>query len=234
LEYVVGSLVIACIFGAVTKNMYENKGYEGGFWTGFFLGIIGVIIAASKSDMNMQKAYESNTYNRTQGWTCRSCGSNNEQYSTNCHQCNTSRYPGALTTAAITAENRKEIKTWQCASCGTSNDMSSKFCPQCGSGYVSKWKCRQCASINKENSKFCSQCGTAKGDSKDIDIAERALLNERTGLLQASQKLGAAGEAATIYAIDRTQEMITCPACNAKQRSNRDICFHCRARFVDL
>ena len=39
-------LVIACIFGLVTKRVNENRGREGGFWWGFFLGVIGIVVVA--------------------------------------------------------------------------------------------------------------------------------------------------------------------------------------------
>ena len=35
-----------CVFGAVTKAINRNRGKDGGFWWGFFLGIIGIIIVA--------------------------------------------------------------------------------------------------------------------------------------------------------------------------------------------
>ena len=41
-------LVEACIFGAITKVINEKKGYEGGFWWGFFLGVIGIIVVACR------------------------------------------------------------------------------------------------------------------------------------------------------------------------------------------
>lgn len=39
---------VGAIFGVISMTINENKGYEGGFWWGFFLGILGVIIVACK------------------------------------------------------------------------------------------------------------------------------------------------------------------------------------------
>ena len=52
----ISALVYGIIFGCVVKSMYEKKGYDGnrGFWLGFFLGVIGVIIAASKPDVSQR------------------------------------------------------------------------------------------------------------------------------------------------------------------------------------
>jgi hypothetical protein len=47
IELIVG-LIGACIFGAITKGINEQKGYEGGFWWGFFLGVIGIIVVACR------------------------------------------------------------------------------------------------------------------------------------------------------------------------------------------
>ncbi len=49
--WVGGYIVWGIIWGFATKTVNENKGYEGGFWLGFFLGIIGFIIVACKSDL---------------------------------------------------------------------------------------------------------------------------------------------------------------------------------------
>ena len=46
--YIIGGIIISLIFGFITKYMNESKGYEGGFWWGFFLDIIGVIVVACK------------------------------------------------------------------------------------------------------------------------------------------------------------------------------------------
>lgn len=37
---------VQCIFGSITRSMNRDKGYDGGFAWGFFLGIIGIIVVA--------------------------------------------------------------------------------------------------------------------------------------------------------------------------------------------
>lgn len=39
-------IILGLICGFVTKSMNEEKGYEGGFWWGFFLDIVGIIVIA--------------------------------------------------------------------------------------------------------------------------------------------------------------------------------------------
>lgn len=37
---------VQCILGSITRSMNRDKGYDGGFAWGFFLGIIGIIVVA--------------------------------------------------------------------------------------------------------------------------------------------------------------------------------------------
>jgi uncharacterized membrane protein YeaQ/YmgE (transglycosylase-associated protein family) len=39
-------IILGIICGFITKSMNESKGYDGGFWWGFFLSIIGIIVVA--------------------------------------------------------------------------------------------------------------------------------------------------------------------------------------------
>jgi membrane protease subunit (stomatin/prohibitin family) len=283
------SIIVGCIFGAITKSMYSNRGHEGGFWTGFFLGVIGIIIAATKSDIKSQETYESIQYQRSRGWNCLKCGSYNGEDQTFCHNCHEYRHTDTQKPTGVTSTKITETLNWQCASCGTSNDMANKFCPQCGSKYAGKWKCAQCETVNKENAKFCTVCGSAKGDSKEVDTSRKLSVKESTTMLWEAQALktaaqiadfvkktlgtdakgaaslmsklealvldeklegtrksealsciesylkangGADGETGNTYAIDRTQDYINCPGCGFNQRSNRNLCFHCSAKFI--
>ncbi|MDE6035743.1 MAG: hypothetical protein K2G36_07535 [Ruminococcus sp.] len=42
----------AVIWGFVTRTISKNKGYKGGFWWGFWLNIIGVIVVACRPNNN--------------------------------------------------------------------------------------------------------------------------------------------------------------------------------------
>lgn len=39
---------VACGFGAITKRINEDKGYDGGFAWGFFLGVMGIVVVACR------------------------------------------------------------------------------------------------------------------------------------------------------------------------------------------
>lgn len=46
MPYIICTCVLNAILGFVTKSISESKGYEGGFWWGFLLGILGIIVVA--------------------------------------------------------------------------------------------------------------------------------------------------------------------------------------------
>ena len=46
ISYFIVSLIVCIVCGFVTKSINNSRGREGGFWWGFFLTIIGIIIVA--------------------------------------------------------------------------------------------------------------------------------------------------------------------------------------------
>ena len=44
--YLVILLIVQVVFGIITKTINNNRGKEGGFLWGFFLGVIGIIVVA--------------------------------------------------------------------------------------------------------------------------------------------------------------------------------------------
>jgi len=66
LFYLVILIGVPCIFGAITKHINENKGYDGGFAWGFWLGWIGVIVVACKDPL---PTYRPSSGNRSSGTT---------------------------------------------------------------------------------------------------------------------------------------------------------------------
>ena len=48
--YLIGVIIVAVVFGLITKHINESKGYQGGFAWGFWLGFIGIIVVACRSD----------------------------------------------------------------------------------------------------------------------------------------------------------------------------------------
>lgn len=91
-------LLDGIICGIITTVINANKGYEGGFAWGFFLGIIGIIVVACRSD-NYSDSYKyeesplllSATREKHEravmadgGWRCYKCGTVNPAYTGTC------------------------------------------------------------------------------------------------------------------------------------------------------
>ena len=45
--YVISYIVFGIVFGVLCHSLADKKGYEGYFWLGFFLGLVGLIYVAS-------------------------------------------------------------------------------------------------------------------------------------------------------------------------------------------
>ena len=54
--YIFVAIIQGLICGFVAQVVSENKGYEDGFFWGFLLGIIGIIVVACKPDNNSSYA----------------------------------------------------------------------------------------------------------------------------------------------------------------------------------
>lgn len=83
LIYLIISFVIACIFGAITKTINENKGYEGGFAWGFWLSWIGIIIVSCKEPVRTQHKATPSQVASSDGWECK-CGRYHPSYISTC------------------------------------------------------------------------------------------------------------------------------------------------------
>jgi len=79
-------LLISFVFGCITLSINENKGYEGGFAWGFWLGIIGIIVVACKPTYVPAEMYSSEKASGGLGrgsWKC-SCGRYNANDISSC------------------------------------------------------------------------------------------------------------------------------------------------------
>ena len=87
-------VIVSCVFGTITKNINESKGYCGGFAWGFWLGVIGIIVVSCKQPNNYTYQRESIIRNPAPpvsvnevpppgGWKC-ICGRGNAAYVSSC------------------------------------------------------------------------------------------------------------------------------------------------------
>lgn len=112
---------VCVVMGLISKHINENKGYYGGFAWGFFLGIIGIIVVACRSD-NRSYQYSNTTRStydtglsaaatefensrllREGGWRCVACQKVNPKYVTTC-ECGNSLTKNKI----MIAEEKKE------------------------------------------------------------------------------------------------------------------------------
>ncbi len=113
---ILGIFIGCCIMGFATKTISNNKGYYGGFWWGFLLGIIGIIIVACKPD-NRGHNQPQNNYN-------------NSNHSSSDYD---SSYSSALGQYAQEEENKRVLAEggWKCANCHRANPSYISTC-NCG------------------------------------------------------------------------------------------------------
>lgn len=120
---IIGGLIYCCICGFVSKTINENKGYEGGFWWGFILGILGIIVVACKSENIGSSYYSTSSQDKVSsyskeiaetnmlasgGWKCVKCGRVNPSYNTGSCVCGNSKMENEK---IKTAEIRKDNST---------------------------------------------------------------------------------------------------------------------------
>ena len=76
---------LGIVWGYATKTIVNNKGYsDNWFWWGFFFGIIALLVALTKPDINQNvrsSGYSSIKYDT---WTCPACSRVNQSYVITC------------------------------------------------------------------------------------------------------------------------------------------------------
>lgn len=143
-------LIESCIFGAITQAINERKGYEGGFWWGFFLGVIGIIVVACRescytagyiapgdsvyiSKKVAEKPIDMDAPVPDGGWRC-ICGRAHEPYVSSC-ACGQTKRAVLDSTATVTrfvplskpAPPPPKPQDWTCA-CGREHPSYETSC----------------------------------------------------------------------------------------------------------
>lgn len=114
-------LIGGLIWGVITKTINENKGYDGEFWWGFFLGFIGLIVVLCKPDNRTfvnNNSYSVPDDNWSYGSSSAPVASPNAAYS-------------SYTSAAERERNERRILSeafWKCGKCGRVNPAYTGTC----------------------------------------------------------------------------------------------------------
>ena len=131
---VIAYLINGVIFGVITRYLSKNKGYDGGFAWGFFLGIIGLLVVGFKPALNVQgttssqnqPSYLDTPYNKpNNSWIC-SCGAHNSNTFDYCLSCRRSRH------------DQSQIKKIECPHCGANNKETNELCFACNKPLTEK------------------------------------------------------------------------------------------------
>lgn len=239
-----------CIgMGFITRAIMRAKNREGGFGWGFFLAGIGIIVCASKRRIEYNPPTKpANNYLNTAplkketvppkkpaGWTCASCGKENEMVSNFCSGCG----------------ERRHYK-WVCASCGKENAPEVKFCPECGNQLTDEQE-QVPAPLSMdeqflENIKTMSSAAEiteafkaqyAESGNEDMQRMLKLLEEDcRIERMYGNSPVDATKKLENFYKsgmrfheVDRSGELLTCPVCGKEQRFNRKTCFVCGAFF---
>lgn len=124
-------MIGACIFGAITKRINENKGYDGGFAWGFWLGVIGIIVVACRPEA--QPIYFRDSHSSPPpraeipglaangGWYCTNCGRQHPAYELSC-VCGMTKQKakaeGNVAAPKPAAKPGVSNGVWYCTNCG--------------------------------------------------------------------------------------------------------------------
>jgi len=177
-------LALSCLIGYFTHKIATDKGYysAGYFWLGFFLGMIGIIIAACLTDQRQYDSprylassekpyYERSARERgvTSAWECGYCHQKNSKNLTYCTYCRRDKdiaqkdiHPEAAPQSITIQEEKPIVRI--CPECAAENINNAKFCKSCGNP-MSKdesWFCPSCNTKNEEDALFCVQCGVKR------------------------------------------------------------------------
>lgn len=204
------AIIFGIIFGCITRKINENKGYDGGFAWGFWLGWIGLIVVACKPTLQTSSRFSfSNTQlqdmirvevkkelDRILTEESHRLSAFRVSQSTNVQieRLNTNFF----IEEAKSCENSAELLTLWERKAPVKNDAVHKYLKE--------------ASV-------LEQADGTNNVSKSIAVMEQLLLNKTAPLTANTIK------SPTI------STMITCPNCHSQQRADRTNCNKCNARL---
>lgn len=246
----IGTIILRVMDGFITLAINRRKGYDGGFWWGFLLGNIGIIIVACRARVEPEysSSSQSDSHQSPQStlvptasekpvWICVKCGKENGLLSKFCAEC----------------EERRHYK-WICANCGKENAPEIKFCSECGNEYTDEQECiptptkideaflkslMELDSAGAMLERINAECQPAdKSSIRHLieDLQRTANLERLYGKAPGDSRrtiqhfLNAGGKH---YRVERSGDKLICPNCGNIQDSTNSFCSSCSVPFCD-
>ena len=116
--YILAGLVVSIVFGGICRAISSNRGTDGGFWWGFFLWIIGIIVVAVRpNDWEAKHGYSQIPY-------------------TDIEKLAALKDNGMITEEEFSnikadSQSYTDDRLWKCE-CGSINKMLFPICLSCG------------------------------------------------------------------------------------------------------
>ncbi|MBO5577439.1 MAG: hypothetical protein J5956_14255 [Ruminococcus sp.] len=135
---IIGSLIGCTVMGLVVRYIMKGKGYQNlGTWfcCGFFLGVIGLIIAITRPDLRLPPYPNANPYgqpmnpNQQYGQPYPNQQFPNQQYP---NQQYGQPYQNGQYNPQFNQQFAQQPQGVRCQSCGMMNTTGSTFCAGCG------------------------------------------------------------------------------------------------------
>lgn len=177
--WIVGGTIGCVIWGFIVKSVNENKGYDGGFALGFFLGVIGLIIVLSKPEAN----YYVPDSQADQMHSIAPIGSSSPQPMRSSSQAPVS----SSTQNLVRSPSQADVPSsgWKCNQCGRNNASYTTSCA-CGMTQAKnkdfdhvQGSFRVCPNCKKLHPKYVFSC--------DCGYPDKMGSSEDAGSWQASQ-----------------------------------------------
>lgn len=111
-------LLHGALFGCAARRVSEYRGEMDGFWWGFWLGCLGLMIVIFRSS-SFEEVHTAPPGSRIrQSWRCPKCNARNPVGKEKCQSCGTAKDAG--------------VPSRICPSCGVKNKAENGACFACG------------------------------------------------------------------------------------------------------
>lgn len=114
-------LLHALLFGYAARRVAEYRNQPDGFWWGFWLGALGLLIVVFRSDGQTEVRTAPPGSSIRQSWRCSKCGARNPVGKEKCQSCGASK------------KLPETVKV--CPACGAKNKAVNNHCFACGHSF---------------------------------------------------------------------------------------------------